>query len=168
MTTTLSIYDITCTVFVTSHGLYMAYYLLCMISHSLYVWHHTIPVSLTSHILCLWHIHFIWHHTQCYDNTTIVYFTATISGITPTVSVSSHPMYDITSIIFMKSYVIRMTSHPLFRTSHHFIYDINSIIFDFTSTIFDLRFTVSVSSHPLYQWYHSQYMYDITSSIHVT
>ena len=28
--------------------------------------------------------------------------------------------------------------------------------------------TVSVSSHPLYRWYHSQYMYDITSSIRVT
>ena len=32
------------------------------------------------------------------------------------------------------------------------------------STLSDLMSTVSVSSHPLYQWYHSHYMY-ITSSI---
>ena len=77
-------------------------------------------------------------------------------------------MYDITSIICMKSYVIHMTSHPLFMISHHFIYGIKSTIYDTTSTISDLTSTVSVSSHPLYQWYQNQYMYGITSSICVT
>ena len=71
-TTTLSPYDITSPLLMTSHALYMTCHLLFMISHSLYVWHPTMPVSLTSHTLCLWHIHFIWHHTQCYHNTTIV------------------------------------------------------------------------------------------------
>ena len=45
--------DITCTVFMASNALYMTCHLLCIISHSLYVWHRTMPVSLTSHTLCL-------------------------------------------------------------------------------------------------------------------
>ena len=71
-TRALSIYDITCPLLMTSYALYMTCHLLCMISRSLYVWHHTMPVSLTSHTLCVWHIHFTCHHRQCYDNTTIV------------------------------------------------------------------------------------------------
>ena len=59
-------------------------------------------------------------------------------------------------------------SHSLVMTSHHFIYGIKSTIYDITYTTSDLMSTVSVSSHPLYQWYHSQYMYDMTSSISVT
>ena len=167
MKTTLSIYDITCTVLSTSHVLYMICHLLCVISHSGYVWLLTMTISMTSHTLCLWHIYFIWHDTQCHDNTTIVYFTATMSDITLTVSVASHPMYqfyqtpcmyDITSTICMKSYVIHMTSHPLFMSLHHFIYDIKFTISDLTSTISDLKSTVSVSSHPLYRWYHIHHM----------
>ena len=67
-------------VFMTSHALdswYHMHYIwhiiccvwyhfhyMCDITQCLYLW--------TSHTLCLWNIHFIWHHTQCYDNTTIV------------------------------------------------------------------------------------------------
>ena len=52
-------------------------------------------------------------------------FTATMSGITPTVSVSSHPldqfyqtkcMYDITATTCMTPYALHVTSHPQFRT----------------------------------------------------
>ena len=167
-TTTLSIYDITCPLLKTWHTLYMTCYLLCMISRSPYVWHHTMPVSLTSHTLCLWHIHLIQHHTQCYDNQRSHNFTATMSDITPTVSVSSHPldqfyqnqcMYDIIATVCMTSYALHVTSHPQFRISHHLMYDIRSILSDLTST-------VSLSSHPPYRWYHSHmpYIYDIIST----
>ena len=83
-----------------------------------------------------------------------------MSDITPSVSVSSHPldqfyqtqcMYDITATMCMTSYALHMTLHPLFRTSHHFMYDIKSTISDLTST-------VSVSSHPICRWYHSHYI----------
>ena len=96
------IHDITCSIY--------DIYLLCVISHSLYVWVHTMTVSRKSHTLRLWLIYFIWHHTQCYDNTTIVYFIATMSDIAHKVFVSSHTtyqfyqtqcMYDITSTIYM-------------------------------------------------------------------
>ena len=72
MTTTLTIYDITCTILITSHALYMTSHLLCIMSHSLCVLHHTVTLSMTSNNICLWHIHLLWHHAQCYDHTAIV------------------------------------------------------------------------------------------------
>ena len=61
-----SIHDITRTIYDrTCH-------LLCMISHSLNMRHHTMALSMTSHTLCLWHVHIIWQPTQCHNNTAIV------------------------------------------------------------------------------------------------
>ena len=40
--------------------------------HIHYVLHHTMTLSMTSNILCVWHTHLIWHHTKCYDHTTSV------------------------------------------------------------------------------------------------
>ena len=163
-----------------------------MTSHSLYSWHHMHNIWYV--IYRVWyHNHYMCDITQClylwqytlyiYDISTLYgiiqsivttqpfcNFAATMSDITPTLSVSSHPkyqfyqtqcMYDITATICMTSCALYMTSHPLFRTSHHFMYDIKS-------TISDLTATVSVSSHPHCRWYHSHYRYDITSSISVT
>ena len=169
--------------------------LLFMTSHVLYSWHHThyiwhVIYCVWYHILsmcdcsqCL----FLWHHTlYLYDKSTLYGIKHSVMTIQPlctsqplclishTMIVSSHPMYQfyqtqcmyaITSTICMKTYVIHMISHPLFMTSHHFVYDIKSTLYDIISTISDFTSTVSVSSHPLYQWYHSQYMYDRTSSI---
>ena len=43
------------------------------------LWHNTYSIKsitptlcVTSYTLCLWHIHFIWHHTKCCDHTRIV------------------------------------------------------------------------------------------------
>ena len=158
--------------------------------HALYGWHH---MHYIWHVIyCVWyHIHYIcditkclylWHHTiYVYDISTLhgithsvmttlplCNFTATMSDITPTVSVSSHPMdkfyqtkcmYDITATMCMTSYA-HVTSHSQFRTTHHFMYDIRSTLSDLTSNI-------SVSSHPHYRRYYSHSMYDLTSSISV-
>ena len=60
-------------------------------------------------------------------------FKATMSDMTPTVSVSSHPMYqfyqtqcmdDITATMCMTSYALYMTSYPHFMSSVLSIYDI--------------------------------------------
>ena len=149
--------DITCPLLMTSHALYMTCHLLCMISHSLYVWHHTLDVSLTSQTLCLWHttLYGITHSVM--TTQPLCTCTATMFYITPTASVSSHTVdhiyqmqcvYDITATMCMTSYALHVTSHPQFSTSHHFMYDIRSILSDLTST-------VSLLSHPPYQWYHS-------------
>ena len=163
-----------------------------MTSHALYWWHH---MQYIWHVIyCVWyHIHYLceitnwlylWHQTlYVYDIYTLYgithsvmtaqplcNFTATMSHITHTVFVSSHTvdhiyqrqcMYDITDTMCMTSYALHVTLYSQFMTSHHFMYDIGS-------TLSDLIFTVSLSSHPQYKWYHSHYMYDLTSSIPVT
>ena len=68
----------------------------------------------------------------------------------------------------MTPYALHMTSHPLFMTSHHFIYELKFTISNITSTLCDLTSTVYVQPHPLYQWYHSHPIYDITYGILVT
>ena len=59
----------------------------------------------------------------------------------------------------MASFALYKISHPHFMTSNHHFYDI-------TPTIFDIISTVSVSSHPLYWWYHTNYIYEISSAIY--
>ena len=146
------------------HVIYCVWYhfhSMCDITQCLYLWHHTLYVYYISTLYGITHS----------DMTTkqLWNFTATMSDITPNVSVSSHPvdqfyqaqcMYDITASMCMTSYALHVTSHPQFRTSHHFMYDIRS-------TLSDLISTLSLSSHPLYWWYHSHSMYDLTSSISV-
>ena len=86
--------------------------------------------------------------------------------IISTVSVSSHPLYrnptdsfyDITLTICVASFALYMTSHPHFMTSDNCVYVI-------TPNIFGIVTTVSVSSHPLYWWYHTSCMSEITSAI---
>ena len=139
-------------VFMTSHALYWWH-------HMHYIWHVIYCVFYHIHYMC--HITqclYLWHHTlYVYDISTLYgvthsvmttqplcNFTATMSDITPTVSVSSHQldqfhqtqcMYDITATMCMASYALHVTSHPQLRTSHHFMYDIRSTMFDFTSTV---------------------------------
>ena len=82
-------------------------------------------------------------------------------------SLSSHPLYrlhhthsfyDIILAICVALCALYKTSQPHFLSSNHHLEDI-------TPTILDIVSTVSVSSQQLYRWYHSHYMYDITSSI---
>ena len=56
-------------------------------------------------------------------------------------------------------FALYKTSHPHFMTSNHHLYDI-------TPTISDPVSTVSLSSHPLFSWYHIKLIYKISSAIH--
>ena len=135
---------------------------MCDITQCLYLWHHTLYV---------YDISTLYGITQSVVTTQqLCNFTATMSVITPTVSVSSHRvdqfyqkqcMYDIIATMCMTSYAVHITSHVQFRLSHHFMYDIRS-------TLSDLNANASLSSHQHYRWYHSHYMYDLISSIYVT
>ena len=145
--------------FMTSQALYSLH-------HTHYIWHLIYSVwchihyvcsshndSMSSNTICLWHIHLIWHHAQCYDHTTLCAFTPTMPDITLCVFLTLHTLYQfyemvwiyvITASISMTPYALHMTSHPLFMTSHHFIYDVSSTISNLTSTLSDLVATVSV------------------------
>ena len=153
--------DITCTIYDMSSTVYDITFTFCVTSHNA-------CISDIAH--CLWHIHFIFITHSVMTTQPLCNFTAAMSDITPTVSVSSHPvdqfyptqcMCDITATMCMTSYALHVTSRSQFRTSHHFMYDIRSTLSDLTST-------VSLLSHPRYRCYHSHYMYDLTSSISVT
>ena len=78
---TLTLYDIT--IFMTSQPLYSWQHTHSIRHHILYTSDITATVSMTRHLLCLWHHTLcIWHLTWCMnDNTT------TVSDITLTVSV---------------------------------------------------------------------------------
>ena len=69
-----------------------------------------------------------------------------------------HSWYDITLAIYVASFPLWKTSHPHFMTSNHRVYVI-------TASIFDILSTVSVSSHLLYWWYHTNCNSEITSTI---
>ena len=80
---------------------------------------------------------------------------------------SSHPLYrqyhmhswhDITLAIYVAFFPLCRTSPPHFMTSNHRIYVI-------TATIFDILSTVSMSSNPLYWWYHTKCISEISFAI---
>ena len=173
-----------CALYMTPYPPFKKHPLVFMTSHALYWWHH---MHYIWHVIyCVWyHIHYmcditqclyLWHHTlYVYDISTLYgithsvmttqplcNFTATMSDIIPTVSLSSHIMYQFypTQCMYDITATICMTSYALPMTSHHFMYDIRSTLSDLTSC-------VSLSSHPPYRWYYSHYMYDITSNIYV-
>ena len=131
------IHDITCTIYDISSSVYITF-TICVILHNDYM---------TSHTLYLGHIHFIWHHTQYYDNTTIVVLLhhcvtsqPFMSDITPIVSLSSHPMYQ----FYQPS--VSMTLEPLYVWHHmHFIWH-----------------------HILYLWYHTSLWYQNHYISHLT
>ena len=116
-------------IFMTSHVLYWWHHMhyiwhviycvwchihyMCDITLCLYLWHHT---------LCLWHINIIWHQTHYYDKKPLCNFTGIMSDITPTVSVSSHP-------------VDQILSNPVYVWhDSHYMYDIICTTGDITST----------------------------------
>ena len=145
-------------------------------SHPLYRWYNThsicditSTVYMAQYALCMTsHQRFMTSQHSTHDIKAIMFhLTPIISESTSTVSLSSHPdyrsynthcMYDNTATICMTSYELHMTSHPLFRTSHHIMYGIKS-------TVSDVMSTVSVSSQPLYGWYHIRYICGIISPI---
>ena len=138
MKTTLSIYDLTCTIFITSHALNMTSQLLCMMSHSLCVLHHTMTLSMTSNTICLWYVHLIWHHGQCYDHTTIV-------------CLHSHYAWHYTQCIFDMTHNVPILWKEV-NVCHHslYMYDPICTTYDITSTLYGIT--------PLYLWLQVHYI----------
>ena len=85
------------------------------------------------------HTHYLCPHTHCIDNSIPIFVwhhTCHICGIVC-------PIQDITSSL----------------------YDLKPPFYVITPTTFDIVFTVSVSSHPLYWWYHTNCISESTSAI---
>ena len=175
-----SIYDVTSTSGMISHPLYPTL-------HPLYLFHHNLSTDITpsfewhhTHLLCdiictmynvtsslyvitlLYLCHqnlYIWNDIQ-YVGQHIHYtwdLTATICVLHRLYSQHhTHSLYDITLYICVASFVLYKTSHAQFMTSNHRVY--------VSTTMFDIVPTLSVSSHPLYSWYHTNFISEITSA----
>ena len=178
-----SIYDVTSTsgmisqpLYQTSHPLYLRHHNLSTDIIPTFVWYHThymdeiictlhniISTTYVITLLYLWHHSlYIWNHIQyvgphihCTCDitaTNLCHHSHSIENIT-------HAVYDIRLVRCMASFALYRTSHPRFMTSNHHFYDI-------TPTIFDIVSNVSVSSPPMYWWYHTDWIIEISSAIY--
>ena len=110
-----SIDDITSTVFMRYHPLYMSTsYPLYTTTYSLYLYHHR-------HCTCVSHPLFLWYHTLCiYDLATNISLTSdTLYKVShPQFMTSRHIIYDITCTVFMSSLPRYLTLHPQYLCPH--------------------------------------------------
>ena len=129
-----SVDDITPTVFMRSHPLYMSTsYPLYTTKYSLYLYHH-------SHCTCVSHPHFPRYHTLCiYDIAPPICLTSdTLYKVSyPHFMISRHFIYDITCTVFMTSLPRYRTLHPQYLCPHK-------------PSNCDLCTTVCMTSHPFY------------------
>ena len=107
----------------------------------------------------------MWYQPYCFhENTmTISDISPTMFDITATVSVSSHLLY--------RWHYNKYGSHHTWHRTHSVWNLIDNLwyqcsVFDITTTIFDIVSTLSLSSHPLYWWYHTNWIYEISSTIY--
>ena len=182
ITTNLSIYDVTTTSGITSHPLYQTSHPLYLCHHNLstdilptFVWHHT---HYMDYNICTLHniISLLMSSHYCaYAITASIYeTTSSMLGHIYTIHVTSQPLICVITLTLLRIshtlcmtsaqimygiFALYKTSHPRFMTSNHHFYDI-------TPTIFDSISTVSVSSHPMYWWYHTNWIFEISSAIY--
>ena len=132
-----SIDDITPTLFMRSHPLYMSTsYPLYTTTYSLYLYHHR-HCTFVSHPL------FPWYHTLCiYDITCTICLTSdTLYKVSfPQFMTSCHIIYEITWTVFMSSLPRYLTLHPQYLCPHN-------------PSTHDLWTTVCFITHPLYIWH---------------
>ena len=139
------------------------------------LWHHT-TLFMTSHALYLWHhSHYIWHCIHC-----ICIITTTLSMISDQLHVwhHTHFMYDILCTVYnVTSTLFDFTPCYLSHYIHciltsqcirHHTHDNVSIVSAISPTISDTISTVSVSSNPGYQLYHTHSLNSITHIICIT
>ena len=155
---------------------------LCLISHPLYLCHHTQcinfikpSVCMTSQPLCVWHhVHYMWHHIHNFVHHTTLYMTSGplyLTSLPLHLCHQTHPINDIRATICM-------TSHPEYLWHHiHSIYDIISTKYDITTLCVDdatlgmcmTSFALQMTTQPLYHtkpqylWYHIHFRHDNTA-----
>ena len=139
---TPNIFDIVSTVSVSSTSTVV------MISHQLYFWDHIRYNS--------------WHHIHC-----IRHDSHRICVITPTRSIISHPFYvwHHTHYMYNIIYPIKGISSSFYDIHPHVAWHHMHSIHDITPSISDTMSTLSVSSRPVHQLYHTNSLYDITHTL---
>ena len=130
------------------------------------------PLYLCHHIHCIdditelyfWnHIrHNSWHHIHC-----IRHGSHGICVITPTHSMISHPIYvwHYNHYMYRTIYPIWGITSILYEITPHYVWHHMHCIIDITPSISDITSTLSMSSRPVYQLYHTNSLYDITHTL---
>ena len=154
----------------------------CRTSPPLYVYYH---IHFTKH-----HVHILWHHTTLFMTSPPLYLkwlppylchhNDSIDGLRPTVCTTSHPPYVCHLMHSTQRHIhslwlhniIVMTLHPLHSWHHtpyiwHHTHGNTIVISGIWPTISNTTSTVSVSSNPGYQLYHTHSLYDITHTLRV-
>ena len=146
----------------------------CLCHHPHYIWHRvncicviTSTVLMISHQLYFWdHIRYnSWHHIHC-----IWHDSHWICAITPTRSMISHPIYVWHHTHYMYNIISPIWGiTPIFYqiTPHYVWYHMHCVL-DITPSISDNTSTLSLSSRPVYQLYHTNSLYDITHTLCMT
>ena len=121
---------------------------------------HTIVVTTLHALHSLHHTHYIRYHTH--DNTKVISaISPSITDSTSSVSVSSNPVYQ---LYYTHSlYDIKHYMHDITFSMH----DITWTLYDITPIIFYVISMLFLSPNPLYWWYHTNSIYEISSSIYV-
>ena len=146
------------------------YYHIHFIKHHVHIWWHHTTLFMTSPPLYLkWLPPYLCHHNDSTD------------GLRPNVCMTSHPPYVCHLVHSTQCHIhslwlhtiIVMTLHPLHSWHHtpyikHHTHGNTIIISAIWPTISNTTSTVSVSSNPGYQLYHTHSLYDITHTILVT
>ncbi|CAM9232800.1 unnamed protein product, partial [Rangifer tarandus platyrhynchus] len=146
---TSTVYDISSPIPVTSQPLYLSYtvydntYTVCLI------WHSDCIYDITLYVYDISTLYGITHRVM--TTQPLCNFTATMSDITHTLSVSSHPMYQ----FYQAQCMYGITATILFMTSHA-LYSCN------TRTIYDSSYTVYDNTYTVFLIWHSDCIYDIT------
>ena len=140
-----SIDDITLTVFMRSHPLYMSTsYPLYKTTYSPYLFHH-------SHCTCDSHPPFPWYHTLCiYEIAPTICLTSdTLHKLShPHFMTSCHVIYDITCTVVLSSLPRYLTLHPQYLFPH------NPSKYDFWTTVclYMTSYAPYITSHPLLEF----------------
>ena len=159
----------------TSHPLDLCHHTVCTDISPTFVWHHihllwdiiwtlynNTPIPYVITLLYLWHHSlYIWNHIQYEGNIYTIHETSQPQSVSSQPQYRQHlihALYNITLAISVASFALYKTSHPHFMISNHRVFLI-------TPTIFYIMSTVSVSWHPVYWWYHTKCISEITSSI---
>ena len=142
------LYDITPTISVTSYALYITSYTLLMSSHYSTTDSKILTYETTSSM-------------QLKIYTILVISQCLVCVITPTVLRASHPLFvwHHTRYEYSIFCTIGDITSTLMKSNQHF-YDITPTIYDTVSRLF-------LSPHPLYWWYHTNCIYEISSAIYV-
>ena len=167
MTTALTIYDITCTIFIKSHALFMTSHLLCVMSHSLCVLRHTMTIDLWHQVLYVYNIFIymawctvLWPHNHCVPSQPLCltlrsvyfrYYTQCTNFMKRSGCMSSEHLY-----IWHHMHYIWHLIHSLW---HH------TTLFMMSSLLYLTSHPVYLTSPPLYLWNHNHSINDTTATL---